>query len=299
MSLVLNMISGGGGISPNSALLIVYTPLGSSVTATNGTVTKTSSTGIALSDRPTIEIHLFSINSSQYGAWTVTATRGTDTNSTTIVVNAVERYELYISYHVPINTYQEVAYLESSGTQYILAGLSSQDINGYNCDFQFTVQYSGNNLYSVFGSRYQISTVLEIIGISHWAGTISFDPALNATISADTNRHTVQVGEKYGWVTTVDGNNLSTTHGNVPSGNRNVDNVGIFASRQRTTSGSSMTGQSSVRIYRLDLYLGSTTQREFYPCYRLSDSVAGLYDKAHGVFYTNNGSGTFTVGADV
>lgn len=35
--------------------------------------------------------------------------------------------------------------------------------------------------------------------------------------------------------------------------------------------------------------------REFYPCYRKSDNVAGLYDVANDVFYTNNGSGSFTV----
>lgn len=299
MSLTLNMVGGGGGgTSSNSALLVVYTPLGSAVSATKDGVTKASRTGIALSDRPTVEMHLLSIGSSQFGTWTVTATRGTDTNSTTISVTAVERYELYIGYHVPIDEYQEVEYLESSGTQYILAGLTSSNVDGYDCGFQFTQQYSGDTLYAVFGARYQYSGVSRLLGIAHWAGVITCDPALEAKITADTNKHETKCGEKYNWVTYIDGDIVSTTHDQLPSGSYSVNNVGVFAAWRRTSS-TTITAQSKVRIYYLTLYLGNTAQREFYPCYRLSDSVAGLYDKANGVFYTNNGTGTFIVGADV
>ena len=43
----------------------------------------------------------------------------------------------------------------------------------------------------------------------------------------------------------------------------------------------------------------NTLSYDFVPCYRKSDSVAGVYDTINKVFYTNNGSGTFAVGADV
>lgn len=35
------------------------------------------------------------------------------------------------------------------------------------------------------------------------------------------------------------------------------------------------------------------------PCYRISDSVAGLYDMQNNQFYTNAGTGTFSVGNDI
>lgn len=42
-----------------------------------------------------------------------------------------------------------------------------------------------------------------------------------------------------------------------------------------------------------------TPIRNFVPCYRKSDNVIGLYDTVGGTFYANNGSGSFTKGADV
>lgn len=38
---------------------------------------------------------------------------------------------------------------------------------------------------------------------------------------------------------------------------------------------------------------------EFIPCYRKADAEIGLYDIANSVFYTNDGTGTFSKGADV
>jgi len=35
------------------------------------------------------------------------------------------------------------------------------------------------------------------------------------------------------------------------------------------------------------------------PCYRKSDNKPGMYDKVHNTFYTNVGTGDFTVGPDV
>lgn len=39
--------------------------------------------------------------------------------------------------------------------------------------------------------------------------------------------------------------------------------------------------------------------RNFIPCYRKSDNEPGMYDTITGTFYTNSGTGTFTVGNDV
>ena len=37
----------------------------------------------------------------------------------------------------------------------------------------------------------------------------------------------------------------------------------------------------------------------FVPCYRKSDSVAGMYETVNDVFYTNQGTGSFVVGNNV
>ena len=57
------------------------------------------------------------------------------------------------------------------------------------------------------------------------------------------------------------------------------------------------TGQ--FRLYYCQIYNNSVLVRNFVPCYRKADNVAGLYDLVNGVFYTNAGSGTFIVGGNV
>lgn len=45
--------------------------------------------------------------------------------------------------------------------------------------------------------------------------------------------------------------------------------------------------------------LTNETVTWYKPCYRKADNVAGWYDTAAGVFYTNEGTGSFAVGPDV
>lgn len=54
---------------------------------------------------------------------------------------------------------------------------------------------------------------------------------------------------------------------------------------------------STMRIQHFALSMGSDI--DLYPCYRKADGVAGMYDIVNNVFYTNAGTGTFIVGADV
>lgn len=53
------------------------------------------------------------------------------------------------------------------------------------------------------------------------------------------------------------------------------------------------------RIYSAKLYNGNRIIRNFVPCYRKSDGERGLYDLVNDVFYTNAGTGTFLKGGDV
>lgn len=275
--------SSGGGISFNAALLVVYTPLGSIVTAEKDGTTKTSKKGIALSDRPTVEIHLFSISSSQYGTWTVTATRGTDTNSMTISVTAVEQYELYIGYHVPIGTYQEVEYLQSSGTQRISTGISG--VNGVDIKFKYN---KTNNNTTVFGARSSDGGSDRFLIIVYNTNFVTV-PGYYFP-SADTSEHSIQNGYYFNGHLFFDGIDRGAS-GTTGSSHTSQ----LFAENNKGT----IAYFASARIYYAKLYKNSELVRDFYPCYRLSDSVAGMYDKVNGVFYPNNGTGTFTVGADV
>lgn len=56
--------------------------------------------------------------------------------------------------------------------------------------------------------------------------------------------------------------------------------------------------KNKARTMRIS-YINITEKLHLIPCYRKSDNVAGLYDIVGQQFFTNNGSGSFTVGPDV
>lgn len=43
----------------------------------------------------------------------------------------------------------------------------------------------------------------------------------------------------------------------------------------------------NLKVFALKMYKGDTLIRDFVPCYRKFDKVAGLYDLVEGKFYTN------------
>lgn len=102
MSLVLNMVGGGGGgsLKDTDAILTVTVPTGSTVTMTKGGVTLTPTMWVQAAD-PTLDCALFVIAPSLFdsqNAWTVTATLGTDTASDTVTVSAAKQYDVELTY---------------------------------------------------------------------------------------------------------------------------------------------------------------------------------------------------------
>lgn len=53
------------------------------------------------------------------------------------------------------------------------------------------------------------------------------------------------------------------------------------------------------KIYEFKLYDNDILVRNFIPCYRKSDNVAGMYDIVSGKFFTNDGTGSFAVGNNI
>lgn len=296
MSLVLNMIGGGGSFTATDAILRVQAPANSVVTISKGATTKTD-LGHENLNRPTTYNYYFIIHQSQFdsmNAWTVTATRGTDTNSTTVIINVSDEYDVSIGYHVPIGVYQEVEYLESDGNQSIATGATNT--TGWDVEYKYNQLYSGSTTYSIMGGRR--SNNARITTISHWNGNIYIVPPDGSIYPIDLVKHRAQWGEKFNWSIILDGNVMKTASAQTTYFEKEL---ALFCERAADTSGNitGYAGKCKCRIYKALFYNGETCVREFYPCYRLSDSVAGMYDKINGVFYTNTGSGTFTVGADV
>lgn len=296
MSLTLNMVGGGGGgFTSTDAILRVQAPSNSIVTITKGSATKTD-LGHENLDRPTIFDYYFIIHQSQFdsvNSWTVTATRSSESNTATIIIDAPDEYDVSIGYHVPIGQYQEVEYLENTGSSYI--NLNVAPSTDFKINLTAAQTAAGDGLFAMQGSAvarrmefYIESDNKVLIGgrgdaDGSWrqaktTGTVNLNQFYDFEYVRNSNTHTLQV---IGETLTISVNTGALT--------------GAFLYRYY----SSTTYYCKARVKYAKIYNGGTLVRELYPCYRLNDSVAGLWDKVSQTFLTNAGSGTFTVGADV
>lgn len=67
----------------------------------------------------------------------------------------------------------------------------------------------------------------------------------------------------------------------------------------RFSSSNSHERKQSCRFSYFQIMQNGVAVRNFIPCYRKADSIIGMYDTVSKTFFTNEGTGTFTKGADV
>ena len=196
------------------------------------------------------------------------------------------------------SAYQEVEYIESSGTQRIDTGIRPDDttywlvckINLTSISWDWTVanlwwpdinhyRYGINWLRDMWQPA-NIMTESPSESYITWATTwtdyeVSFN--YNSDRSLIVNWSTLK-----SWLTT-----WSYTYG---------VNWNIFTWAYWNWS---YGRYGSFKLYSFQIYKGTTLLRDFVPCYRKNDSVIWLYDLVWGLFYTNAGTWTFTKWLDV
>lgn len=187
-------------------------------------------------------------------------------------------YDLYNTY-----TYQEVNYIEGTGTQYLCAGYKptgSSNNFKIDCEAQFT-----DNLatYAIFGDYYSSSMKCDLV-----ATTTNFQTNIvgvqNATPVCDTNKHRFRIESMKFY---VDDNQYNIGS----ASNFNLDRYLLIMARNDT----SIKWYAHLKLYYLKIYDGSTLVRDYVPVVR-SDGSVGLLDKISNIFYGNEGTGTFNYG---
>lgn len=182
--------------------------------------------------------------------------------------------------------YQEVEYIESTGTQAIDTGHDATN-KKYKAvlDTQFT-------------QATEYSQILLSAGINAWCGQIrnvyGIGGSYKTTISS-LDRATLEFIGNYE-------NNIScrlkiNNEEVIRPYMQNEGNVSLFAGIEQQTT---FSYHSKAKLYSAKLYdENNTLIRDFIPCYRKSDNVIGLYDIVNNRFYTNAGTGTFSKGNNV
>lgn len=208
-------------------------------------------------------------------------------------------------YGVPVE-YKRVAYLEATGTQYINTEVVhvadtkieaevyaySAYVRGYEAFFGARNGDYTKNAFAVFkrfASKNQIG--YNRSGVETVGSGFVYDEKVKLVVSGQTASYYKDDTLLGSVVTTGTADNgfCSMLLFNINS-SKNASGVDI--------AGNNDNG-SKMRLYSFKMWNGGTLVRDFIPCYRISDNVAGLYDFINGKFYQNSGTGSFVVGEDV
>lgn len=187
------------------------------------------------------------------------------------------------SHHLP-SEYTELEYIQSSGTQWIDTGVAN---NGYKSHtvIEFTKientyrQLTGNDVVGFWGLNTE--GYFEIYQVSNLKAQLNIKYNVEFEVTADENysyRSLIVNGQ------TLFNNQQSASK---PSGT----SIYIFVIPNNTNL------KMYAKVFSQQIWDDNgTLVRNFIPAKRNSDSEIGMYDTVYGVFYTNQGTGTFTAG---
>ena len=191
------------------------------------------------------------------------------------------------------NEYQEVEYIESSGTQYIDTGFIPDYTNGYQIEVDFAPNKLGYRYSMLSGYDEQNALCLEIT-TSNQGRIYCYNGAVGVYIgTVTTQKNTFRVKFKNSVFTySVNDSSNSTSYSSAATVN---ESLYMFMDRQLRYS----TFSQPLKIYTCKLYNNDVLVRNFIPCYRKSDNEIGLYDLVSNTFFTNAGTGNFAKGSDI
>ena len=204
--------------------------------------------------------------------------------------------------------YQQVAYLQSSGTQYINTGILLQQGDKVTIKFKAST-ISSTQTKAIWGYRYAGTYSGTSQAFIQETSTFRGIAAGVPSSAAGVGNHDCFPFDTTNTVVIDSGNNSITVNGSTPAGlNFDLSNGKAFDS-----SGSSVYSPclftfnalgtpntsvipSNLSIYEYIVERNSAEIQHFLPCYRKADNEPGMYDTVSGTFFINAGTGEFVVG---
>ena len=195
--------------------------------------------------------------------------------------------------------YQEVEYIEGTGTQYIDVTTSLKER-----EFEIVLMptakrtngamFTGGSLYSdtdgacalIWTSGIGVRRILN--KVSGDSATTSIDGVLNKKIRLKCYKSLAEVSNEDTGEIIVNNTNIVSSLWGIP--------IFLF---HGGSNGAYRTRYVKGRIYYAKYLSGGALEAELIPCYRKSDEEIGMYDTVSKTFFTNSGTGTFLKGVDV
>ena len=156
-----------GGLSANAAVLHVRASVGSTVTATNGSVTKTVTPQKAHTDSGDgkLAVYLFSVATQNYGTWTVTASNGSKTKSATVTISSNKEYDIDVSF---------IQYIYRRGNVYKpeLGGWSGNGLYMFEVEYLDVAPTSGTRYTNLWtNAKIDVTVFTKLVFV--WEGSFS------------------------------------------------------------------------------------------------------------------------------
>ena len=206
----------------------------------------------------------------------------------------LRRRELMASRKVRLPTeYQEVTYLESSGSQRISFGFSASKVGRWELTAKF-LAITSNQLNGCF---YDDTNTAIDIGIYKGKFFMRNGAVNTVTKTADTEKH-VFVVDQLTKQCLIDGEIVSTSYSTLGKTDAYPQ---LFARNEQSGDYSVMNFLCYEKLYEsIVIDVNGIKVSHRIPCYRKTDQKPGLYDIVTNVFHINQMSGSdFTVGPDV
>ncbi len=208
--------------------------------------------------------------------------------------------------------YEQLSYIESTGTQYIDTGLKVEDIYGFDIKYQSTGKVPneaavslGSTLNAIMGVNAVQDAAAKSFDTKIWFNYTDTKQSISAMMFGGTS-FLIPYATLEEYYNTIHHITFETDGTVLYNGNAK----GLAA---RRTDPENM-NHKGITIYLFDVhnlwetyrfysktrmyYLKFCAQdgallRDFVPCKRVSDGVLGMYDAVSGTFFTNKGTGTF------
>ena len=192
------------------------------------------------------------------------------------------------------NEYQQVEYIEGTGTQYLEIDYIASNITNSKGTYQITNMTSALML---FGSRKDGNSNGYAL---NWGASTTPATYFNTYYSGGTAGLTktqlsdgISTFEKKGRELYINAE-LIHTHAEVSAFTTPYKMI-VFG----CNSGGTISYFAKAKIFNLQFYDNDELKVDLIPCYRKSDNEIGMYDTITGTFYINKGTGTFAKGSDI
>ena len=204
----------------------------------------------------------------------------------TITLNARQpEYDVEFKRNVLPIGYQEVEYIESTGTQWINTDFRPKSNEKYKYQLDFKLIDLEKEIQSVMGND---TSDIRVDKNGFWNGNEEWP-----YIGTNRNNLAIEIIPNNGkWIKKRFVNEEIANQ--IETGYWYNDYIAIFTNLAYKTQRISKAKVFSAKIWDKNILV-----RNFIPCYRRSDGEIGMYDTVNNVFYTNQGSGTFLKGDNV